>query len=411
MLPVMDAPPPAPAKYSLLVVDDEEGPRHSIRMVFRNDYNVQVVDSGDKAIAFARQHPVHVAILDIRMTGASGIDVLKALKQIDGKIEVIMLTAYETLDTARQALRLGACDYLSKPFDVSTIRESVARALHLRKIADSLSNSSERLRELINRLDDVALREKVARTTNEIYAGVLHDINNPLTVISGFVQMLDHRLRDLSVLNGEALDKVRNNIATIGRQVDTCAAIASRYLRFVRNQEFPGTHLPLGQVLQDLEALLEKHPATHGRHLVIHPLSSGVTAAIDSTDLLQILLNLTINGLQSTSLTQTVQIITEVRNAPLPLPILPENEVTMGENSFANIPPLLSITIADQGSGMSNETLRRIFDPYFTTKAENGTGLGLAIVARLVQANRGFIHVKTKLGQGTEFAVYLPIKT
>jgi signal transduction histidine kinase len=395
------------------VVDDEEGPRHSIRMVFRNDFNVQVVDSGDKAVAFARENPVHVAILDIRMTGASGIDVLKALKQIDGKIEVIMLTAYETLDTARQALRLGACDYLSKPFDVSTIRESVARALHLRKIADSLSNSSERLRELISHLDDVALREKVARTTNEIYAGVLHDINNPLTVIAGFVEMLDHRLKDLGVLHGEALDKVRTDINYIGKQVDTCTAIASRYLRFVHNRESPGTHLPLGQVLQDLGALLENHPATLGRNLVIEPLSADVTPFIDSTDLLQILLNLTINGLQSTSRTQTVRVTSARLEDPLPLPlsVLPEAEIAVGENTFFNQPPLLAITINDQGSGMSSETLRRIFDPYFTTKAQNGTGLGLSIVARLVQTSRGFIHVKTKLGQGTDMTVYLPIKT
>jgi signal transduction histidine kinase len=71
----------------------------------------------------------------------------------------------------------------------------------------------------------------------------------------------------------------------------------------------------------------------------------------------------------------------------------------------------VEISVSDTGLGIAREHLGKIFDPYFTTKAENGTGLGLAIVARLVQANRGFIHVKTKLGQGTEFAVYLPIKT
>ncbi len=405
--------PDAPAfKYTLLVVDDEEGPRHSIRMVFRNDFNVQVVESGDKAVAFARQHPVHVAILDIRMSGASGIDVLKTLKQIDGSIEVIMLTAYETLDTARQALRLGACDYLSKPFDVATIREAVARALHLRKISDSLSNASDRLRELTSRLDDVALREEVARTTNEIYAGVLHDINNPLTVISGYVELLDLRLRNLSVLHGEDLAKVRVDINYIGKQVDTCTAIASRYLRFVHHRESPGTQLPVNQVLEDLDSLLQIHPATDGSKLAIQPLAVDATPLIDSTDLLQILLNLTINGLQSTAHTQTVRITAARLEDPLPTPLtVPvESDIVVGEAAFPNQPPLLALTISDQGSGISGENLKRIFDPYFTTKTRDGTGLGLAIVSRLVQTSRGLIHVKTQLGHGTNVTVYFPLK-
>src|SRR5208283_1827207 len=121
------APPAAPAATAelptLLVVDDEEGPRLSLRMVFKKDFRVHAVENGKKAVDFARQNPVHVAILDIRMAGSSGIEVLQSLKEIDPHIEVMMLTAYETIETARQALRLGACDYLSKPFDIPTIRE------------------------------------------------------------------------------------------------------------------------------------------------------------------------------------------------------------------------------------------------------------------------------------------------
>jgi signal transduction histidine kinase len=399
-------------RYNLLVVDDEEGPRHSLRMVFRHDFHVQVVDSGDKALAFAREHPVHVAILDIRMAGCSGIDVLKALKQIDTKIEVIMLTAYETLDTARQALRLGACDYLSKPFDLATIREAVARALHLRKFSDNLASASDRLRELTNRLDDVSLREEVARTTNEIYAGVLHDINNPLTVISGYVELLDLRLKHISTLQGDELKRVRADINHIGKQVDTCTAIASRYLRFVHHRDAPGTQLPINQVLGDLQSLLKIHPAVQGSNLVIHPLATDALPLVDATDLIQILLNLTINAFQSTTTPQTVQVTAVRVKEPLPQPFIvpPETELVVGESTFAGKLPLLALTISDQGSGIGSETLARIFDPYFTTKTATGTGLGLAIVARLVQTHRGLIHVKTRIGLGTQVMLYFPLK-
>src|SRR5437867_3729696 len=101
-------------KPTLLIVDDEKGVRESTRFVFKDDYNVLMAHDGPTAIEIAQQHPIDAAVLDIRMPGMSGIDVLNRLKEIDPTIEVVMLTAFETLETARQALRLGACDYLNK---------------------------------------------------------------------------------------------------------------------------------------------------------------------------------------------------------------------------------------------------------------------------------------------------------
>src|SRR5438445_11123483 len=113
-------------KRTLLIVDDEEGPRQSLRIVFKDDYNILLADSGNKAIELMKQHSVDAAVLDIRMSGMSGVELLGKLKEINPAVEVIMLTAYETIETARQALRLGACDYLTKPFDISTIRPAIA---------------------------------------------------------------------------------------------------------------------------------------------------------------------------------------------------------------------------------------------------------------------------------------------
>src|SRR5882672_10334731 len=127
--PVTDS---APAnklpRRTLLIVDDEEGPRQSLRIVFKDDYNTLLADNGNRAIELAREHPVDAAVLDIRMSGMSGVDLLGKLKEINPTIEVVMLTAYESIETARQALRLGACDYLTKPFDLSTIRAAVSNA-------------------------------------------------------------------------------------------------------------------------------------------------------------------------------------------------------------------------------------------------------------------------------------------
>ena len=131
-------PPPAEPtvpprrKGTLLIVDDEDGPRQSLRVIFKDDYEILMANDGPSAIMLAQNQKIDVAVLDIRMAGMSGIEVLERLKYVDPTIEVVMMTAFETTDTIRQALRLRACDYINKPFDISTMRAAVAGAMHRR---------------------------------------------------------------------------------------------------------------------------------------------------------------------------------------------------------------------------------------------------------------------------------------
>ena len=411
--PAAPAPTPAaPDQPTMLVVDDEEGPRLSLRMVFKNDFRVHTVENGELAVEFARHHPVHVCILDIRMAGRSGIEVLRNLKEIDPHMEILMLTAYETIETARQSLRLGACDYLGKPFDLPTIREAVARALRLRRISETVLATQERLHRLTDQLNDTTLREEMAKTTSQIYAGVLHDINNPLTIIIGYVEMLELRLAKVSFLHGADLDTVREDLAIISKQVNTCFAIATRYLRSLGKRHFSNREVRVNQVLTDLQTLLKHHPAIRGGHLAVKQLDKDTAALINGTELIQILLNLTINAFQSTSDDQTVWVTAEIVPQALPLEMLcdgPE-DIVVGREPLANEPPLVALSVLDQGPGIAPEVLPHIFEPYFTTKAEQGTGLGLAIVSRLVQDHRGLLHVKTKVREGTRITVYFPAK-
>ncbi len=393
---------------TMLVVDDEEGPRHSLRMVFKNDFRVQTVENGEQAIDFARQHPVHVVFLDLRMSGRSGIEVLRSLKEIDPHVEVIMLTAYETIETARQALRLGACDYLSKPFDLATIREAAARALRLRRISETVIATQLRLQRLTEQLHDANLREEMARTTSQIYAGVLHDINNPLTIIIGYVEMLELRLAKASFLHGSDLQAVRTDLSVISKQVNTCFAIATRYLRSLGKRHFSNREVRINQVLSDLQTLLQHHPAVGGGRLAVKLLDQDTAALVNGTELIQILLNLTINAFQSTTREQTVWVTAEVVTKPLPIESLRDGreDIVIGREPLAGEPPLVAISVLDQGPGIMPDVLPHIFEPYFTTKSEKGTGLGLAIVARLVQDYRGLLHVRNKAGEGTRVTVY-----
>src|ERR1700730_1738744 len=95
---------PAPKRRgTLLIVDDEEGPRMSLRVIFKDTYDLLMAEDGPTAIELAQKHDIDVAVLDIRMAGMSGIEVLERLRYVNADIEAIMMTAFETTDTIRQA--------------------------------------------------------------------------------------------------------------------------------------------------------------------------------------------------------------------------------------------------------------------------------------------------------------------
>jgi two-component system sensor histidine kinase/response regulator len=398
-------------KLTLLVVDDEEGPRQSLQMVFRNEYRVHAVSGGEQAVDFVRANPVHAAILDIRMAGVDGIEVLRQIKAVSPQTEVIMLTAYETLETARQAIRHGACDYLSKPFDLPTIRDAVSRAMRLRTISDNVAATFEHFHQLTDELSDANLREEMARAATEIYAGVLHDINNPLTIISGVIEMLEMIVSRNANLSGPALDDARSKITILTKQVGVCSAIIARYRKMVKSVPVDSQTVSINLVLSDLISLLKSHPAAKSSKLVTLPLERDLMACINCTELIQILLNLAVNAFQSTTQAQTVEVSARRHDEPLQLADLERggHAIVVNEATFLNRGPIVAVTVSDQGAGIEEGVLPRVFEPYFTTKGPiDGTGLGLSIVSRLMKNCRGLIHLQTKPGRGTRMTLYFP---
>jgi signal transduction histidine kinase len=407
------APAAAPRKPTLLVCDDEDGPRMSLRVVFKDDYNMLLASDGRTAIELAQQNKIDVAVLDIRMGGMSGIEVLERLKYIDPHTEVLMMTAFETADTMRQALRLRACDYINKPFDIATMRTAVANALQRRALATDIQDNAEQLQQLVAEIQNQKIEEQIARTRGDIYASIIHDINGPLTVISGFVQMMNQRIGVADRLELEDLQFIRENLKTITRQTTNCIEISRRYLGFLRRQTDAPVTVGVNQLLLDLAELIRVHPSLHQNEFSSAPLTTDVTVAMNGTDLIQLLLNLCVNAFQATTQPHGVAVSGEVFDAPLQPAQIQDGADSrwMNVENFDNVAPLVALRVRDTGPGIPAEILPRIFDPYFTTKsAKQGTGLGLSIVQRLVKSARGLLHVQTTAGAGTTFTVYLPAR-
>jgi len=403
---------PAPRRRgTLLIVDDEDGPRQALRVIFKDEYNILMASDGPQAIDLAKKNKIDVAVLDIRMTGMSGIEVLERLKYVDSDIEAIMMTAFETTDTMRKALRLRACDYLNKPFDIAMMRAAVATAMQRHTLESEIHSNAENLEQLLIELQQQKMQEQMANTRGEIYASIIHDINGPLTVISGFVQLMSQRIANATRLEMEELEFVRERLKIITRQVTNCIEISRRYLGLLRRQNDEAPRVSVNQLLHDLNHLINVHPSRGENSFEVQALDHDIGVKINGTDLIQILLNLTVNAFQCLAEPHRVRIEGRVLDEPLDLAAFKDgpNARLLNVENFANTAPLARITVEDNGPGIPLEILPKIFHPYFTTKtSRQGTGLGLNIVQRLIKEGHGALHVQTRLGEGTAFTVYLP---
>lgn len=115
--------------HRILVVDDELGPREALRMILKSKYQVMTAVNGPDALQCIARMPPDIVLLDIRMRQMNGIQVLQAIKQIDPTIEVIMITAYASLATAREAMAYEAVEYLTKPFSKQEVERAVEKAI------------------------------------------------------------------------------------------------------------------------------------------------------------------------------------------------------------------------------------------------------------------------------------------
>jgi signal transduction histidine kinase len=157
--------------------------------------------------------------------------------------------------------------------------------------------------------------------------------------------------------------------------------------------------------------LLRVHPSLHNNEFTVHPLAEDIGVHANGTDVIQILLNLTVNAFQSSPHGCQVEINGEIYRRPLDLASFKDSpyDRLLNIENFDNTAPLARLSVRDTGSGIPPEVLPKIFQPYFTTKGpRQGTGLGLNIVQRLVKEARGALHVHTHLGEGTTFSIFLP---
>jgi PAS domain S-box-containing protein len=153
--------------HRILVVDDEVGPREALRMILKSKYQVLTAVNGPDALQALSNTPPEIVLLDIKMRDMNGIEVLKAIKEADTAIEVIMMTAYASLQTARDAIAHGASEYLLKPFSKKEVEDAVEKALKRRA---ERTGTQQDVRTLLDQLRTFAHTSTTATAASEVFA-------------------------------------------------------------------------------------------------------------------------------------------------------------------------------------------------------------------------------------------------
>ena len=217
-----DTPVLAPRAADLppvLVVDDEYGPREAIAFSLSAEFAVETAARGRIALDLIRAKAFAVVVLDIRMPEMDGIRTLEELRKLDPHVSVIMLTGYGTLQTAQQAMVGGANQYLRKPPDIPELLEAVRRQAAATRERRAQSRAAEEAVQL-----NATLQQEIQRNEPQIWQGrasveLVHDLNNPLTVVIGYAALVAEEANRI----GEQVPEASRRLVEFARMVERAA--------------------------------------------------------------------------------------------------------------------------------------------------------------------------------------------
>ncbi len=359
----MDQPTP-----KILVIDDEPGLRDMLVYgLTGRGYAVTTAQDGKDAVAKAKHESFDLALCDLMMPEMGGVETLMALKEMIPRIEVVMVTGYATLENAVSAMKSGAYDYVSKPYEMDQLCAILEKALE-----------RGRLKAKVGEL------ETINRLKSEFLANMSHELRTPLNAIVGYSSLiLDEIYGSVPAAQGEALNRVLTNSKNL-------LALINNILDFSKlNAGMMPTHIEefdLCAMLREVSDTM--HCLADEKHLALTVEAAGpIVVRSDKTKIKQILINLAGNAVKFTS----------------------EGGVTLRVEKDAKIGGVV-MSVRDTGPGMEAKDIPLMFEEFkqldgAATRKFGGTGLGLSITKKLVELLGGKISVESEPGRGAVFFV------
>jgi two-component system, NtrC family, sensor kinase len=402
----------------LLVIDDSADNRDILhRHLERQGYGVTTVSNGQQGLERLRAGAFELVLLDVLMPVKDGFEVLKEMKADSAlrEIPVVMISALDESNSVVRCIQMGAEDYLMKPFDPVLLSARIGASLDKKRLRDAERKRAEELQQLLDQLrrtqNQLLVQENLA-SLGALAAGIAHEIRNPLNFINNFASASKELVGEMKELMPAGVAGLDSLFAQLEQYVDKIDEHGKRADRIVR-----------GMLM-------------HSRG------KSGEPEIVDMKNLLSDALNLAYHAMRAQDRLFNLRIETEfdaetgsIRAVPQEISRVFLNIVNnafysvwerkKGEENFQpevrvvtrNLGEAVEIRVRDNGSGIPEDLLGKIFNPFFTTKpAGAGTGLGLSLSHDIVvRGHHGTIRAESNPGMSasppepcTEFIVTLP---
>lgn len=350
-------------RHTVLIVDDNIDTVELLRKRLKAEgYNTIEAYDGEEALKKVQETIPDIIILDVMMPKIDGYEVCDRLKKDEKTkmIPIIMLTAKSDVESRVKGLDTGADDYVPKPFDYREL--------------------SARIRSLLQRKESAerAIEEQREESVRKLIDSLSHEIRNPIVSIAGFAKKVYDNLPPgdpnkpylMTILQeSERLEKLLREILNL-------KMIAVGFLEYVDPKE------AVEEVLEEFEREIEE------KSLEVETIFDDIPKIyIDKEHLKIVLRNLVKNAIEA----------------------MEKSEKKILKISLEKADGDLNIKISDTGRGIPKEILKKIFEPFFTSKTY-GPGLGLTVALTIVQYYKGFISVESEPNRGTTFIVRLPLR-
>jgi signal transduction histidine kinase len=368
----------------VLYVDDETANLSVFRAALGHRLPVLTAKNAAEGLELLQNHEVAVLLSDQRMPGQSGVELLTAARQVSPHTVRMLVTAYSDLKAAIDAINDGFVRrYISKPWTSGELTTTIRDAY-------SVYQTEASLRALEKRL----LQTERFYALGVVAAGIAHELRNPATWLSNSAELCTRQIeeqRQLLVGGTSSLDEQLKGLARLGELVSHANDGAERILDIVASVDVSTRSRPLAERV-DLRSLvgatLRLVETQFGRSVRIEretddwPVVSGSRTALG-----QVISNVVVNAAQAAEKRPGARVVLRSRVEDAQL----------------------VIEVDDNGDGIPDDALPRIFDPFFSLKEDGGTGLGLAISRRIAREHGGDLNAENLPGGGARFRLTLPL--
>lgn len=374
----------------VLCVDDEQGFVDALAERLRlRGYRADACYDGESALARVREEPFDVLVLDVLMPGRTGLEVIEELAAARPGLQIILLTGQGSVESAVAGMKLGAADYLQKPVDIADLDRALRQAL----ARSSGLAQSRRMMETAR----LAGLGSLAR-------GVAHEINNPVNIMINNAGWILELLEDEQPGGCAAAEEIKTSAGRIHAHGLRCKQITLGLLKFCGALDTRKRDVDPVEALARAVAALSDKAARLGVTVLVDVEPGLPALRISPAEIDEIFGVLLDNALDAMDGGASQESLGAGEPHGAPAPRGGEARVRLSREGDA-----LRIEVADQGGGIAEDVLPRIFDPFFSTKDPGkGTGLGLAICRRIIDSLGGSIEAALTSPSGSVFRVLLP---